>query len=87
MNQSIIFPDLQEWNQQKRVVEFPAQQAGSLIVCSICIEKLATLSGNMNITVENVIEVFLQYRFDIEEIAEEMIEDEMLNALDQVEIR
>jgi len=86
MNQSILFPNIQEWDKDKRVVEFPAQHGGALIGCSISIEKLKVLSGKSSLNDVDAMEVFSQYRFDIEEIAEEMIEDEVFNELDHIEI-
>ncbi|MDB1122556.1 DUF1488 family protein [Vibrio algarum] len=86
MNQAILFPDIQEWNAKLEVIKFPALQSGSLIDCTISLHRLSALSRNDEIGENEVLNVFSEYRFDIEEIAEEMIEDEMFNDLDQIEI-
>ncbi|NLS14373.1 DUF1488 domain-containing protein [Vibrio sp. SM6] len=76
MNQAIIFPDRQEWDSHNSVVRFPAQSAGALIECAITAARLTALS-NQNIDDSNsALRVFEQYRFDIEELAEALIEDE-----------
>ncbi|MFC1237438.1 DUF1488 family protein [Vibrio sp. F74] len=86
MNQSILFSDIQEWNDKREVVEFTAQQAGLLIKCTISRQRLTVISGTNELHSDIILDVFSEYRFDIEEIAEEMIEDERFNDLDQVEI-
>ncbi|WED26650.1 DUF1488 domain-containing protein [Vibrio sp. DW001] len=86
MNQSILFSDIQEWNDKREVVEFTAQQAGSLIKCTISRQRLTAMSGTIELHSDIILDVFSEYRFDIEEIAEDMIEDERFNDLDQVEI-
>ena len=86
MNQAILFTDIQNWNDELDIVEFYAQNASALIKCSISKQKLAVISDVREITSSNAVEIFLQYRFDIEEIAEYMIEDESFNHLDQIEI-
>ena len=45
MNQSILFPDLQSWDEKKQIVMFPAQQSGALIECVVTLAKLAEMSG------------------------------------------
>ncbi|WP_413285536.1 DUF1488 domain-containing protein [Vibrio sp. MA40-2] len=87
MNQAILFADIQDWNDELSIVEFYAQNAGTLIECSISKQKLAAISGVREINSSNAVNIFLQYRFDIEEIAEDMIEDEQFNHLDQIQIR
>ena len=86
MNQSILFPDIQSWDEDKQAVLFSAQQAGALIQCLVSITGLEKLSGQ---TVENeqqALEVFSQYRFDLEELAEELIEDEEFNSQGWIEV-
>lgn len=86
MNQAILFPDVHEWDGELKAVKFPALQSGSLIDCTISLHRLIVLSGRDDINEKEVLNVFSEYRFDIEDIAEEMIEDEMFNDLDQIEI-
>lgn len=86
MNQSILFPDIQSWDEDKQAVLFSAQQAGALIPCLVSKTELEKLSGQ---TVENeqqALEVFSQYRFDLEELAEELIEDEEFNSQGWIEV-
>lgn len=87
MNQSILFPDIQEWDESKQVVTFPAQCAGSLIECVITKDHLESLAKFPIGNAQTAIEVFCKFRFDIEEQAEEMIEEERYNDLDQIEIK
>ncbi len=79
MNQSILFPDIQSWDQDKQAVLFSAQQAGALIQCLVTKAELEKLSGQTVDNEQQALEVFSQYRFDLEELAEELIEDEEFN--------
>ncbi len=81
MNQSILFPDLQDWDQQTQAVIFPVQVQGANIECRISLNKLIQLSST---TFEqdsgeleaNVLAAFDECRFDIEEQVEMLIEQE-----------
>ncbi|EPN3982347.1 TPA: DUF1488 domain-containing protein [Vibrio parahaemolyticus] len=79
MNQSILFPDMQSWDEVSQSVNFVAQQSGALIECFVTKQKLEKLSGSELDTEPAVIAAFIDYRFDLEEIAEELIEDEAFN--------
>ncbi|AWA99017.1 MULTISPECIES: DUF1488 domain-containing protein [Vibrio] len=79
MNQSILFPDMQSWDKTLQAVNFTAQQSGALIECYVTKQKLEKLSGSLVETEQAAIKVFIDYRFDLEEIAEELIEDEAFN--------
>ena len=89
MNQSIIFPDLQDWQHASQSVVFPAQQQGANIECRISLAKLVALSGtnlaatDLNIATQ-VLAVFEDYRFDIEEMVEALIEQELFDELGRV---
>lgn len=76
MNQSILFPDMQSWDEASQSVNFAAQQSGALIECYVTKQKLEKLRGSLIETEQAAIKVFTDYRFDLEEIAEELIEDE-----------
>ncbi|WP_045485232.1 DUF1488 domain-containing protein [Vibrio owensii] len=76
MNQSILFPDMQFWDEASQSINFAAQQSGALIECYVTKQKLEKLSGSLIETEQAAIKVFTDYRFDLEEIAEELIEDE-----------
>ncbi len=86
MNQSILFPDLQEWNEALQAVVFPAQQSGALIECVVSLSRLKQLSHRDDLTAEQALDCFSELRFDLEELAEEAIEDEEFNSLGQVEL-
>ncbi|QJY40919.1 DUF1488 domain-containing protein [Vibrio cholerae] len=86
MNQSILFPDLQQWDEQKQDVEFFAQQNGALIPCLVARQVLQELSGEALAVSQHVMTAFSEWRFDLEELAEQAIENEMFNSLGQIEI-
>lgn len=86
MNQSILFPDLQQWDEQKQSIVFPAQQAGMLIECVVSLARLSALSGLPLQSGDEALQQFKALRFDLEELAEERIEDELFNSDGQIEI-
>ena len=92
MNQSILFPDIQQWDEAAQFVRFPAQQAGALIECKISLVSLAELNNIEFIETiaedigQRALEVFSQARFDIEELAEELIEDEAFDQFGEIQI-
>ncbi|EPN4956116.1 MULTISPECIES: DUF1488 domain-containing protein [Vibrio] len=79
MNQSILFPDMQSWDEVSQSVNFAAQQSGALIECFVTKQKLEKLSGSELDAEQAVLSAFIDYRFDLEEIAEELIQDEAFN--------
>lgn len=79
MNQSILFPDIQSWDESSQSVNFPAQQSGALIECYVTKQKLTKMSGLSVECEQQAIEAFIAFRFDLEEMAEELIEDEAFN--------
>lgn len=86
MNQSILFPDIQSWQAERQQICFPAQQAGALIECVVNTQVLARLSGTQVEGELQALSAFNQLRFDLEEMAEELIEEESFNSLGQIEI-
>ncbi|NVD05895.1 DUF1488 domain-containing protein [Vibrio sp. JPW-9-11-11] len=86
MNQSILFPDIQAWQAESQVISFPAQQSGALIECIVSKRALEKLSGQTVSDEQQALAVFAQYRFDLEELAEGLIEDEEYNSLGQIEV-
>ncbi|USD65338.1 DUF1488 domain-containing protein [Vibrio sp. SCSIO 43136] len=86
MNQSILFPDIQQWDEQSAQITFPAQQSGALIECVISKAKLEQLSGQSIQGEAQALQVFSELRFDLEELAEEYIEDEEFNSEGQAEL-
>lgn len=79
MNQNILFTDIQTWHSDQQAIHFSAQQGGALINCWLSLSWLQQQSGQTLSTAEEVIAAFIEYRFDIEDIAEAMIEDEDFN--------
>jgi hypothetical protein len=80
MNQSILFSDDPYWNDNLKQIEFSAQCQGALIICivrSSLLQRLASVSID---DAADALEQFNQYRFDIEELAEEAIADEQFDA-------
>lgn len=86
MNQSILFPDIQEWNPELEAVVFPAQQSGALIECLVSMQELQKISGVDINSEEEALAAFADVRFDLEELAEELIEDEAFNQSGQIEV-
>lgn len=86
MNQSILFPDIQTWDEEKQAVSFPAQQSGVLIECFIRKTELEKISGIAIEEGQQALDTFSQYRFELEELAEELIEEEEFNDLGQIEV-
>lgn len=86
MNQSILFPDMQEWHAELKAVTFPAQQSGALIECIVSVEELMKLSGMTINSEQEALAAFVCVRFDLEELAEELIEDEAFNQFGQIEV-
>ncbi|CAM3889814.1 hypothetical protein VA7868_04513 [Vibrio aerogenes CECT 7868] len=76
MNQSVIFSDVQYWCDETQQVCFSAQLSGLLIECFISLPALEKISAQTIVDSHNALDVFTQYRFDIEELAENAIEDD-----------
>ncbi|WP_217511697.1 DUF1488 domain-containing protein [Vibrio metschnikovii] len=86
MNQAILFTDDQQWNEQQQAVEFSAQQSGALIRCFICLSELQSWSGGMITTPQQALTAFSEWRFDIEERAEQLIEEECFTSAGMIEV-
>lgn len=86
MNQSILFPDIQTWDEEQQIVTFPAQQAGALIECFIRKAELEKISGSVIEGEQQALDAFSRSRFELEELAEELIEEEEFNTLGQIEV-
>jgi len=80
MNQDILFADIQSWDNDKRAVNFPAQQAGALITCWVSLQWLQKKTVQELTTESDILAVFSANRFDLEELAEELIEDEAFDS-------
>lgn len=78
MNQAIQFPDREEWRTDVNVVVFPAMVHGMQLTCAISGEMLASRFGGD--TPEEWLEIFQQYRWDLEEEAEGLIQAQQEDA-------
>ncbi|NOH97429.1 DUF1488 family protein [Vibrio sp. 99-70-13A1] len=87
MNQSILFPDIQDWDEASQSIIFPAQQSGALIECVMSIKELSQLSGKGIEDGDQALVVFSELRFDIEELAEELIEEEEYDSSNRIQIK
>ncbi|MCF1429291.1 MAG: DUF1488 domain-containing protein [Shewanella sp.] len=76
MNQNIIFPDLQSWDADKQLMVFPVQVEGRTLFCVIGLDKLSAMTGIDPVDADNVLDVFSQARFDIEDLAEKKLASE-----------
>ena len=86
MNQDILFADIQLWDSEKQAVNFPAQQAGALITCWVSLSWLQKKTAQPLVEEADILSVFAANRFDLEELAETMIEDEEFNQGGDIEI-
>ncbi|MCL1059543.1 DUF1488 domain-containing protein [Shewanella gelidimarina] len=89
MNQSILFPDLQDWEPQALSVVFPVQVQGVNVECRIGLAKLAelsatALSADQHDIASKALTIFDEYRFDIEDEVEQLIEQESFDELGRV---
>ncbi|MBG9996800.1 DUF1488 domain-containing protein [Pseudoalteromonas sp. NZS127_1] len=80
MNQAIQFIDRLEFREPDHQLVFFAQVSGMLVECVIEVNKLK-LTDESHAT-----EYFEKYRFDYEERAEELIEEESYNSAGQIEV-
>lgn len=87
MNQSILFNEEFHWSEEQQGVVFSAQQMGQLIECIVSLSYLETLAELQLEGGESALKVFADFRFDLEDLAEELIEAEEFNQQGQVEIK
>jgi len=74
VNQAIQFPDREEWDENKKCVCFPALVNGMQLTCAISGESLAyRFTGD---TPEQWLASFRQHRWDLEEEAENLIQEQ-----------
>ena len=76
MNQGILFPELAAWQTDEQRIHFPAQQMGALINCYISRRRLEKMTGPSLVKEEDILRAFESVRFDIEDIAEKLIEEQ-----------
>ncbi|APG20185.1 hypothetical protein Y71_02225 [Kosakonia radicincitans DSM 16656] len=71
MNQAIQFPDREEWDPSMQAVCFPALVNGMQMICGIKGDALKQRFGVE--TPEQFLATFRDYRWDLEEEAEQLI--------------
>ncbi|MGL6240558.1 DUF1488 domain-containing protein [Aeromonas dhakensis] len=76
MNQGILFPELADWQPHEQRIHFPAQQMGALVDCYISRRRLEKMTGLSLAKEEDILRAFESVRFDIEEMAEKLIEEQ-----------
>lgn len=75
MNQAIQFPDREWWDEKIKAICFPALVNGFQVQCAISGEALMRRFGSDRA----VLESFRQYRWDLEDEAEEAIKAQQEN--------
>ncbi|MEV3807329.1 DUF1488 domain-containing protein [Aeromonas dhakensis] len=78
MNQGILFPELADWQPHEQRIHFPAQQMGALVDCYISRRRLEKMTGLSLAREEDILRAFESVRFDIEDMAEKLIEEQEL---------
>ncbi|WP_440892591.1 DUF1488 domain-containing protein [Aeromonas dhakensis] len=76
MNQGILFPELADWQPHEQRIHFPAQQMGALVDCYISRRRLEKMTGLSLAREEDIQRAFESVRFDIEYMAEKLIEEQ-----------
>lgn len=71
MNQSVLLPEQEWWDETCKAVCFPALVGGMQCVCAISAEQLFSRFGNV---VTDPITLFQQNRWDLEDDAQRIIE-------------
>ncbi len=74
MNQAIQFPDREEWQEDRQAVCFPALVSGMQLTCAIKGATLAQRFGGN--TPAEWLATFQEQRWDLEEEAEALIQDQ-----------
>lgn len=74
MNQSILFPDRELWDEERQCICFPALVGGFQLTCAISAISLRARFGGE--TPAQWLNSFRQHRWDLEEEAELAIEEQ-----------
>lgn len=85
MNQSVIFSDQLFIEADK--VRFVAQQQGVNINCYASFSAISMLCEQQEVNPSNVVNLFERCRFDLEDKAEALIEQEAFNDKGDIEIQ
>jgi len=75
MNQVIQFPDRETWNETEQAVTFPAMVNGFQLTCAISVAVLFQRFGE-----GEPLEIFCAHRWDLEDLAQELIEEQQEDA-------
>ncbi|NRA61916.1 MAG: DUF1488 family protein [Psychrobium sp.] len=78
MNQSILFNDDMSWSAEETQLSFSAQSGGAMIKCYLTMSYLQRI-GLVAVDEAAIIEFCQLMQFDIEEDAQQAIEDERLS--------
>ncbi|MGU3416555.1 DUF1488 domain-containing protein [Enterobacteriaceae bacterium C23F] len=74
MNQAILFPDREEWDDARQCLFFPALVGGFQVYCALSAEGLAHRFGGD--APDYWLKTFRQHRWDLEEEAEQAIREQ-----------
>jgi hypothetical protein len=86
VNQSILFTDLQHWDEASSSVCFVAQYQGVNIDCYISMAKLVAMADEPASSAQEALALFDAQRFDIEDEAEALIEAEAFDELGAIRL-
>jgi len=89
MNQAILFSDNEQYQPQQQAVTFQAQCQGALITCYISVAHLYQLNEQTppsHSSETAVMALFEAARFDIEDLAEMMIQQQCIDQAGQVDL-
>lgn len=78
MNQAILFNDDAHYSSQEKALQFSAMVAGSTVICIINMECFTETQA------ASPLEYFNKFKFDYEDIAEQLIKDERYNDAGQI---
>lgn len=76
MNQSILFNDGVVWQETQQRLMFSAQMMGATLPCYISRHYLEQLAARPLLRPADLLQTFEALRFDIEELAEQKIEEQ-----------
>lgn len=76
MNQSILFNDGVVWQETQQRLMFSAQMIGATVPCYISRHYLEQLAARPLLRPADLLQTFEALRFDIEELAEQKIEEQ-----------
>lgn len=79
MNQSILFNDDHHWSDTHQAVCFTAQVNGAMVVCRVAKSIIERQTGPSDGEPETLLARALTISFDLEEYAQEQIEDDAID--------